>query len=134
MNTPPLTAHLIVNSVYNASALIDSGCLCYALVSKKFARQSRLERYTITPRTIEGIDRKLSEIKEVSKFEFDMHGHREVAYAYVMNNMEEEIVLGKGWMDYQNVTIAPAKRSLYIHSKGIRVRCDEGIANRKLTR
>jgi len=63
-----------------------------------------------------------------------MHGHREVAYAYVMNNMEEEIVLGKGWMDYQNVTIAPAKRSLYIHSKGIRVRCDEGIANRKSTR
>jgi len=133
MNTPPLTAHLIVNSVYNALALIDSGCLCYALVSKKFARHSRLERYTITPQTIEGIDGKLSEIKEISKFEFDMHGHREVAYAYVLNNMDEDIVLGKGWMDHRNVTIAPAKRSLYIHSKGIRVRCDEGIANRKTT-
>ena len=85
-----------MNSVYNASALINSGCLCYALVSKKFARQSRLERYTITPRTIERIDGKLSEIKEVSKFEFNMHGHQEVAYAYVINNIEEEIVLRKG--------------------------------------
>ena len=75
MNTPPLTAHLIVNSVYNASALIDSGCLCYALVSRKFARRSHLERFTITPRIIEGIDGKLSEIDEVSRFEFDMHGH-----------------------------------------------------------
>ena len=85
-----------MNSIYNALALINSKCLCYALVSKKFARQSRLERYTITPRTIEGIDRKLSEIKEVSKFEFNMHSHQEVAYAYIINNIEEEIILGKG--------------------------------------
>ena len=133
MNTPPLTAHLIVNSVYNATALINSGCLCYALVSRKFARQSRLERFTITPRMIEGIDGKLSEIDEVSRFEFDLHGHREVAYAYVLNNMDDEIVLGKGWMDHQNVTIAPAKRSLFIHSRGIRVRCDESIATRSAT-
>jgi hypothetical protein len=132
MNTPPLTAHLIVNSVYNATALIDSGCLCYALVSRKFACRSHLERFAITSRMIEGIDGKLSRIEEVSRFEFDMHGHREVAYAYVINNMDEDVVLGKGWMDYQNVTIAPAKRSLYIHSKGIRVRCDEGVAGQNV--
>ena len=100
MNTPPLTAHLIVNSIYNATALIDSGCLCYALVSRKFARRSRLERFTITPRMIEGIDGKLSEIDEVSSFDYDLRGHREVAYAYVLNNMDDEIVLGKGWMDH----------------------------------
>jgi transposase InsO family protein len=82
---------------------------------------------------VEGIDGKLSRIEEVSRFEFDMHGHREVAYAYVINNMDEDVVLGKGWMDHQNVTIAPAKRSLFIHSKGIRVRCDEGVASKNVT-
>jgi hypothetical protein len=130
MNTKPLTAHLIVNTVNNATALIDSGCLCYALVSRKFARRSRLERFSVAPRLIEGIDGKLSKINEVSRFEFDMHGHREVAYAYVINHMDEDVVLGKGWMDHLDVTIAPAKRSLFIHSKGIRVRCDEGVVNR----
>ena len=130
MNTKPLTAHLIVDTVNNATALIDSGCLCYALVSRKFARRSRLERFSVAPRLIEGIDGKLSKINEVSRFEFDMHGHREVAYAYVINYMDEDVVLGKGWMDHLDVTIAPAKRSLFIHSKGIRVRCDEGVVNR----
>ena len=74
-DTPPLTAHLIVNSVYNATALIDSRCLCYALVSREFARRSRLERFSITPRMIEGIDGKISEIDEVSRFEFDIHSY-----------------------------------------------------------
>ena len=100
MNTPPLTAHLIVNSVYNATALINSRCLCYALVSREFARRSRLERFSITPRIIEGIDRKISEIDEVSRFEFNMHGYREVIYAYVLNSMDKEVVLGKGWIDH----------------------------------
>jgi hypothetical protein len=45
---------------------------------------------------VEGIDRKLLRIEEVSRFEFDMHGHQEVAYAYVINNMDEDVVLGKG--------------------------------------
>ena len=108
-----------MNTVNNATALIDSGCLCYALVSRKFARQSRLKRFSVAPRLIEGINGKLSKINKVSQFEFDMHGYQEVAYAYVINHMDEDVVLGKGWMDYLDVTIAPAKRSLFIYLKGI---------------
>jgi hypothetical protein len=48
-----------------------------------------------------------------------MHGHQEVAYTYVINNIDKDVVLEKGWIDYQNVTIALAKRSLFIHLKGI---------------
>jgi transposase InsO family protein len=134
MNTLPLTVHLIVNTTYNASALVDSGCLCYALASRKFARRSHLERFSITPRMIEGIDGKLSQIREVVRFGFDLHGHREQAYAYVIDNMDEDIVLGKGWMDHQDVTIAPAKKSIFIHSKGVRVRCSEGLPPLNATR
>ena len=75
INTPPLIVYLIINSIYNTLALINSSYLYYALVSKKFARYSRLERYTITPQTIEGIDSKLLEIKKISKFEFNMHSY-----------------------------------------------------------
>jgi hypothetical protein len=68
---------------------------------------------------IEGIDRKLLEIEEVARFTFDIHGHREHAYVYVIAYIDEDVILGKGWMDYQDVTIAPAKKSIFIHSKGI---------------
>jgi hypothetical protein len=37
-------------------------------------------------------------------------------------------------MDYQDVTIAPAKKSIFIHSKGIRVRCSEGLPRLNVTR
>jgi hypothetical protein len=66
MDTPPITVHVIVNQVYNASALLDSGCLCYAIVSRKFAVQSHLERFSIPPQMIEGINGKLLEIREVA--------------------------------------------------------------------
>jgi hypothetical protein len=129
MNPPPLTIHTIVNGAYNASALLDSGCLCYALVSKEFAIRSRLERFAVPPRMIEGINGVLSEIREVVRFEFDLHGHRERAYAYVIDNdMDEEVVLGRGWMNHRDVTMSPAKKSIYIHSKGIRIRSQEGQA------
>jgi hypothetical protein len=49
---------------------------------------------------IEGIDGKLLEIEEVARFTFDIYGHREHAYAYVIAYMDEDVILGKGWMDY----------------------------------
>jgi hypothetical protein len=96
MKTLSLIVDLIVNLIYNALALVDSSCLCYMLVSKKFARWSYLERFSITPQIIEGIDRKLLEIKEVARFKLDMHGYKESAYAYVVSYIAENVVLGKG--------------------------------------
>jgi hypothetical protein len=61
-----------------------------------------------------------------------MHGHQEVAYTYVINNIDKDVVLEKGWIDYQNVTIALAKRSLFIHLKGIQVKCDESVASQNV--
>lgn len=127
MRTPPITIDLIVNDVTNAVALVDCGCLCYALVNKKFAYRHHLERFQIPARLIEGVNGKLSEIHEVARFSLRMHGHEEIAYAYVMDlSSEEDIYLGRGWMDHQDVTVAPAKKSIFIHSKGIRVRSTEG--------
>jgi hypothetical protein len=127
MRTSPLIVDLIVNDVANATALIDSGCLCYALISKRFASRHHLERFQIPARLIEGVNGKLSKINEVARFSFRLHGYKENAYAYVIGMPEgEDVILGKGWMDHRDVSIAPAKKSLYIHSKGIRVRTREG--------
>jgi hypothetical protein len=96
MKTLPLIVDLIINLIYNASALIDSGYLYYILVSRRFARRSYLKRFSITLQTIKGINRKLLEIKEVARFKLDIHGYRESAYAYVISYIAKDIVLGKG--------------------------------------
>ena len=101
MRPPPITVDLIVNNVANAVALIDCGCLCYALISKRFAYCHRLERFQIPARMIEGVNGKLLEINEVAQFLFKMHGYEETAYAYVMNlSSSEDMYLGRGWMNH----------------------------------
>lgn len=127
MRPPPITVDLIVNDVANAVALIDCGCLCYALISKRFAYRHHLERFQIPSRMIEGVNGKLSRIDEVARFSFRLHGYKETAYAYVMDlSSGEDVYLGRGWMDHRDVSVAPAKKSIFIHSKGIRVRSTEG--------
>ena len=133
MRTPPITVDLIINNVANAQALVDSGCLCYLLVNKKFAYRHRLERFQIPVRMIEGVNGKLSEINEVARFSFKLHGHEETAYAYVMDlSFGEDIYLGRGWMNHNNVSVAPAKKSIFIHLTGVRVRSTEGISKQKI--
>lgn len=70
---------------------------------------------------------KLSEINEVARFSFKLHRYEETTYVYVMNlSSDRDVYLGRGWMDHRDVSIAPAKKSIFIHSKGIRVRSTEG--------
>ena len=70
----------------------------------------------------------MSEIDEVARFSFKLHGHEETAYAYVIDlSSGEDVFLGRGWMNRNDVTVAPAKKSLFIHSTGVRVRSTEGV-------
>jgi hypothetical protein len=66
------------------------------------------------------VNGKLSEINEVARFSFKLHGYEETAYAYVMNlSLDKDVYLGRRWIDYCDVLIAPAKKSIFIHLKGI---------------
>jgi hypothetical protein len=65
----------------------------------------------------------------VARFKIDMYRYKERAYTYVINYIiEEDVVLGKGWIDLFNVTIVSKKKSLYIYLKRIRVRYKEELA------
>ena len=51
---------------------------------------------------------------------FKMYRYEETAYAYVMDlSSSEDVYLGRGWMNHRDVSVAPAKKSIFIHSKGI---------------
>jgi hypothetical protein len=75
---------------------------------------------------IKGVNGKLSEINKVAQFSFKLHRYEETAYAYVMNlSSDEDVYLGRGWIDHRDVLIAPAKKSIFIHLKSIQVRSTE---------
>jgi hypothetical protein len=104
--------------------------LSYALITRSFVRKARLKRIPIPRKPIVGVNDQVSWVDEVAKFTFDMNGYTETGFAYVtLNNAEEEIILGRLWMNRNKVTIAPAKKSIYLHALGIRIRSQEGKAH-----
>ena len=130
MLAPPITVHVLVNQCKYTSALIDSGCLSYALITRSFVRRAELERIPIPRKPIVGVNDQVSWVDEVAKFTFDMNGYTETGFAYVTpNDAEEDIILGRPWMNRNQVTIAPAKKSIYLHALGIRIRSQEGRAH-----
>ncbi|KAF1352864.1 hypothetical protein EJ07DRAFT_135427, partial [Lizonia empirigonia] len=51
-------------------------------------------------------------ITEVAELHLDINGHKENIWAYVISGEREyDLILGRPWMDRNNVTIAPAKKS-----------------------
>ncbi|XPS95993.1 hypothetical protein M3J09_005273 [Ascochyta lentis] len=63
----------------------------------------------------------------------DIDGHRETLWAYVLDGEREyDLILGRPWMDKNEVTIAPAKKSLFIYSSRTRVRSREGACPNQL--
>ena len=51
------------------------------------------------------------------KMRIDIEGHEESMWAYVLDGEREyDLILGRPWMDRQRVSIAPAKKSVYIHA------------------
>ena len=62
------------------------------------------------------------------KMRIDIEGHEESMWAYVLDGEREyDLILGRPWMDRQRVSIAPAKKSVYIHATQTRVRSKEGL-------
>jgi hypothetical protein len=66
-------------------------------------------------------------MKEAAKLQINVDGHVKTMWAYILKGEEEyDLILGRLWMNKNEVTIAPAKRSMYIYSSKIRVRSREG--------
>lgn len=64
----------------------------------------------------------------MAKLRLDIDGHEETMWAYVLEREREyDLILGRPWTDRHNVTIAPAKKSIFIHSTRTRVRSKEGL-------
>jgi hypothetical protein len=121
-----ITVHALVNRFAVGSAMIDTGCLTAAFVSAGFARQARLEVIDIGKRTIQVATGDTRLVKEAARIHLDIDGHQETIWAYVLKGDDAyDMILGRPWMDKNDVRLAPKAKTVYIHSSGIWVRSTE---------
>lgn len=117
---PPFVVNAQIDRLSFANALVDSGCLSYAIISEQFAKKHNLERISIPARPMEGYDGNEQQILEVARFALDIGGnYQPCIYAYVVTRMaEHDMILGLPWMTHQKVTL---------HADGPRLEFSNGI-------
>jgi len=116
-----------MNNFVNAYTIVDSGCLIYGLISKKFAKKASLARIPLPhSKLVISIKGSSASVIEAVKVKIDIDGHVEKAWFYILGGDDEfDLILGRPWINKYNVRLAPIKKSLYISSSGIQVRSKE---------
>ena len=101
------------------TAFVDCGCLTYAMMSEAFARKTRLPRIPITPRDLAQVNITVKgAIKSVTFADIDIDGYRKRrVFFFVIPNQDDDVILGKTWMEEEDVTLQPAKGLLHIGSQ-----------------
>ena len=107
---------ILINSITSTRALCDSGCQCFATVSKQFVKERGLDTSSIQPRLLEQVTTTKNRpmIRQIAVFIADIDGMEEKIVAYVIPEQIDNIILGKGWMERHDVSIRPAKGQVCI--------------------
>ena len=139
MSSNGVTVETLVNKHTFASTLIDTGNLTFALISPQLVKHAGLQCIRISPRTLEGVNKESGTIQEVARLAIDIEGYQDTIWGYVSpSHPGYDLILGRPWMNKRQVTIAPSKKSIYIHSSQQRLRListeDRPIPRNAMTR
>lgn len=113
-----------INRICFTKAFVDSGCLSFATISQAFSRRLRLPRIPIRPRDLEQVNVTSERaITHVVYADTDIDGHqRDRVFFYVIPGQKDDIILGRPWMDFEDVTISPRRNELTIGTSGLVVK------------
>ncbi|KAI0994752.1 hypothetical protein K3495_g13431 [Podosphaera aphanis] len=119
MNSPPFLIDCQLNSSFYVQALTDTGCLCFAASSNDLVTKYKLLRIQIPIKSLQLAenDNKKRTISEISFANFDIDGRREKVYGYVTQDLAYNIILGKPWMERNDVVYLAKKRAIRFDSK-----------------
>jgi hypothetical protein len=121
MNRNAISLYMLVNQTTFASTMIDSGCLVNAFVFPSLGKRAGLQYINITPCILVGVVGQ-GTICQVAKYKIDIERFKDEGWAYVAGDgLGFDMLLERPWMDHLQVTIAPAKRTIYIHATGQRI-------------
>lgn len=123
MSSNGITVEALVNQHTFASTLIDTGNLAYSLISPRLVKRANLQCLPISPRVLEGVTEEPGTIRRVARLTIDIQGYKDIIWGYVApSHPGYDLILGRPWMNKRQVTIAPSKKSIYIHSSHQRIR------------
>jgi hypothetical protein len=116
----------VVNSSFYLKALFDTGCLCFSAFSDNLVKQKKLPRIPIERRDLKLAknDEKERSINFITKVEIDIDGRKETIYGYVIKDLAYDAILGKPWMEKNDVVYLAKKRAIRFGStrQGLLVR------------
>ncbi|KJZ68122.1 hypothetical protein HIM_12487 [Hirsutella minnesotensis 3608] len=116
MDCEGLYVNFGINREYFTTAFVDCGCLCYGTISERLARKLRLPRIPIKPRALEQVNTfSPAAIRAVTYFDFDIDGYQKKrAFFYVVRDQTDPVILGKKWLNQEDVTLRLSENLLHI--------------------
>ncbi|KAI0995207.1 hypothetical protein K3495_g12974 [Podosphaera aphanis] len=95
--------------------MVDTGCLCSAVIDVSLVRTHQLLTENIRPRYLKLADDSSSiKITRIAKLSLDFDGHNEQLWSYIMPNLVYPIILGKPWMEKNRVVYAAGDQFLIV--------------------
>jgi hypothetical protein len=119
MDSTPFLIDTLMNSTCYVDAFMDNGCLSYSAFSKNLVRQKKLPRIPVDPRELKlakDDDRKWS-INEVTFADLDFDGRKERVWGYIIKDLAYDLILGKPWMEHNDVVYLARKRAIRFGNK-----------------
>ena len=118
MHSSPFLVDCVINDSTLVKSLIDTGCLCFSVFDKYFVRQNNLKTIKIKPIPLRLASGNLTDvITEVTCVKLTIKYYSHTVYGYVVPKLAYSIILGKPWMESNNVTYMAKKRRLRIGSR-----------------
>jgi predicted aspartyl protease len=134
MNRELFYTTAFVDGFHQLCALIDPGCSAFATISEKKATKLRLNLYPLAPRMITGVIENMSGIiNKVASFHLDIGGiETDNAWAYIVPDQKENLILGMPWLKSCHATLDPVQSKLTFKLHNIALRSD-GVKNKQYT-
>lgn len=112
----------IVDKLYVARTLIDTGCAAYGFISSKFATKNHLVRVPIQSRNVRGFNGSQEEVNEVVRTFIDIGGLYQRVFLYVVRGLPRyDMILGRPWMNEHHAVIDVKGERLTLRKENVTV-------------
>ncbi|KAL5592940.1 uncharacterized protein BROUX77_002577 [Berkeleyomyces rouxiae] len=118
MHSSPFLIEAFIDNSFYCDALFDSGCLVTSAFNESLVKKKGLQRMPITKRELRLAenDEKKRWISEIAFCELDIDGRKETVYGYVIPNLAYDMILGKPWMERNDVVYLAKERVIRLGS------------------
>ena len=96
MTSLSITIDMLLNGVSYTHTLVNSGCLCFGMMTKKTVEQNKLKQFSVPPQRVINVMGKTGTINKMTKVHINVDGHTETCYFYIKgNNLKYDLILSR---------------------------------------